>query len=55
MTLKQGIIILFVLLIGGMALPVPHGVRTALFVALVAYTALVLLGGGTQYILAMFE
>ena len=55
MTLEQGIIILFVLLIGGMALPVPHGFRTALFVALVAYSALVLVGGGMEYLLSMFQ
>jgi len=55
MTLLQGVIAVFVLLIGGIALPVSHGFRTVLFVALVAYTALVLVLGGTEYFLAMFD
>jgi hypothetical protein len=55
MTLKQFLIALFVALVVGLALPVSNGVRTALFVALVAFAALLLIGGGTQYIISLFD
>ena len=55
MTLKQFLIVLFVALVVGIALPVSSGVRTALFVALVAFAALLLIGGGTQYIISLFD
>jgi uncharacterized membrane protein YccC len=55
MTLKQFLIALFVALVVGLVLPVSSGVRTALFVALVAFTALLLIGGGTQYLISLFD
>ncbi len=55
MTPKQLLIALFVALVVGLILPVSSGIRTALFVALVAFVALALIGGGTQYIIGLFN
>jgi uncharacterized membrane protein YccC len=55
MTLKQLLVALFVALMVGLVLPVSNGIRTALFVALVAFTALILIGGGTQYVISLFN
>jgi hypothetical protein len=55
MSLKQFLIAIFVLLVVGLVLPVSSGIRTAIFVALVAFIALLLIGGGTQYLLGLFH
>jgi hypothetical protein len=55
MTLKQFLIVLFVALAGGIMLPLSHGVRMALFLALTSLTALTVLGGGMQYMLRVFH
>jgi hypothetical protein len=54
MTASQLVISAFALLIAGLMLPLPSGVRSALFLALVALGALTFLGSGMQYITSMF-
>jgi hypothetical protein len=54
MTTAQFLIAAFALLIGGLLLPLPYGVRSSLFLALVAMTALTFLGGSMQYIIGLF-
>ena len=55
MTLKQFLIVLFVVLAGGVMLPLSYGVRMALFLALTSLGALTVLGGGMQYMLRAFH
>ena len=54
MTRSQLIIAAFALLIGGLLLPLGHGWRSALFLALIALTVLTFLGGGMQYFMGLF-
>ena len=55
MTLKQFLIVLFVVLAGGILLPLSHGVRMGLFLALTSLAALTVLGGGMQFMLRVFH
>jgi hypothetical protein len=55
MTLKQFLIVLFVVLAGGLMLPLSYGMRMALFLALTSLAALTVLGGGMQYMLRVFH
>jgi hypothetical protein len=55
MTLKQFLIVLFVVLVGGLMLPLSYGVRMTLFLALTSLAALTVLGGGMQYVLRAFH
>jgi hypothetical protein len=54
MTTTQFLIAVFALLIGGLLLPLPSGVRSGLFLALVALGVMTFLGGGMQYITGLF-
>jgi hypothetical protein len=54
MTLAQFLIALFAVLIGGLLLPLPHGARMGLVLALIALAVLSFLGGGMHYFLRMF-
>jgi hypothetical protein len=54
MTKQQLIVSAFVVLIIGLALPLGHGLRSAIFLLLVALTVMTLLGGGMQYVLSLF-
>jgi hypothetical protein len=45
---------IFALLIIGLMMPVPSGVRSALFLALVALGVLTFVGGAVQYLLGFF-
>jgi hypothetical protein len=54
MTTIQLLIAVFAVLIGGLLLPLPSGVRSGLFLALVAMAVLTFLGGGMQYITSLF-
>ena len=54
MTTIQLLIAAFALLIGGLLLPLPSGVRSGVFLALVAMAVLTFLGGGMQYITGLF-
>jgi hypothetical protein len=54
MTITDGILIAFALLIGGILLPVSSGVRSTLVLALIALTVLAALGGGMHYVLGFF-
>ncbi len=55
MTLAQFLISVFAVLIGGLLLPLPGGVRTILFMALIMLGVLTLIGGGAQYILSLVQ
>jgi hypothetical protein len=54
MTTAQFLIAAFALVIGGLLLPLPSGVRAALFLALIALTMMTFLGGGMQYLSSLF-
>jgi hypothetical protein len=55
MDTAQFLIAMFALLIGGLLLPLSSGLRSALFLALVALGVLTLLGGGVQYLISFFQ
>ena len=55
MTLQQFLVGLFAVLILGLLLPLPHGMRMALVLALVASIALAVVDGGVQYLLGLFD
>jgi hypothetical protein len=54
MTTTQLVIAAFALVLGGLLLPLPSGVRTALFLLLIGMAVLTFLGGGMQYIASLF-
>jgi hypothetical protein len=54
MTLSQFLIVLFAVVIGGLLLPLPHGARMALVLALIALAVLTFIGVGMHYFLRMF-
>jgi hypothetical protein len=54
MTTTQFVIAAFALVIGGLLLPLPSGVRAALFLALIALAMMTFLGGGMQYLSSLF-
>ena len=54
MTESELLIALFALLLAALLLPLPHGLRTALFLALAAVSALTFLGGGMRFLLSAF-
>ena len=54
MTTTQAIMSAFAVLLIGLALPLPSGIRSGLFLALVALAVLTFLGGGMHYITSMF-
>jgi hypothetical protein len=55
MTTAQLVIAVFALLIGGLLLPLSSGIRTALFLALIAIGVMTFLGGGMQYVMSLFD
>ena len=54
MTTTQAIMAAFAILLVGLALPLPSGIRSGLFLALVALAVLTFLGGGMHYITSRF-
>jgi hypothetical protein len=54
MTTTQIVMSAFAVLIGGLMLPLPSGIRSGLFLALVALAVLTFLGGGMHYITSLF-
>jgi hypothetical protein len=54
MTKTQIVMSAFALVIGGLMLPLPSGIRSGLFLLLVALAVLTFLGGGMQYITSLF-
>jgi hypothetical protein len=54
MTTTQAIMAAFAILLIGLALPLPSGIRSGLFLALVALAVLTFLGSGMHYITRMF-
>jgi hypothetical protein len=54
MTTAQLVIAAFALLIGGLLLPLGHGWRSAIFLALIALSVMTFIGGGMQYFLNLF-
>ena len=55
MTEKQLVILVGAVLLVGIVLPVSYAIRIGLFLALAALVAIVLIGGGTQYLIGMFD
>ena len=55
MTEAQLVIAAFALLVGGLCLPLPSGVRSGLFLALIALGVLTFIGGGMQYVIHLFH
>jgi hypothetical protein len=55
MTVTQFLFALFALLIVGLMLPLPYGVRMGLFLALIALGIMTFIGGGMHYILSPFR
>ena len=55
MTITQLLLIIFFVLLCGLALPLSYGKRMALFLALVVVAVLTFLGGGVQYFLGLFH
>lgn len=45
----------FAVLLGALMLPLPAGIRSALFLALIVLGVLTFLGGGAQYVLSFFR
>ena len=55
MTIIQGIVLVFALLIFGLMLPLPSGWRTALYLALIMLGVLTFIGGGVQYAISLVQ
>jgi hypothetical protein len=55
MTTTQLVMTAFALVIVGLMLPLPSGVRSGLFLALIALAVLTLLGGGMHYFASLFR
>jgi len=49
------LIIVFIVLLAGQLLPLSYGQRMALFLALIVYAAIVLIGGGMSYLMNQFD
>jgi hypothetical protein len=54
-TTTEFLVAAFAVLIIGVLLPFPSGVRSALVLALIALSVLTLLGGGMQFLLSYFQ
>ncbi|MGE5269680.1 MAG: hypothetical protein ACM3JG_08420 [Thiohalocapsa sp.] len=55
MTTAQFIIAAFAVLLGGLLLPLSSGLRSALFLALIALVVMTFIGGGMQYVASLFQ
>lgn len=55
MAAPELLIAVFALLIIGLLLPVPSGVRSALFLALVVLGVLTFISGGVEYLIGYFQ
>ena len=55
MTTAQLIIAVFALLIGGLMLPLSYAARSFLFLLLIGLAVMTLVGGGMQYVKALFD
>ena len=55
MDTAEFLIAMFAVLIGALMLPLSSGLRSALFLALVALGVLTFLGGGMQYLVSFFQ
>ena len=55
MTLKQGLIALFAVLIIALMFPFSYGVRMAIFLVLTSLAVLTVLGGGMHYFISFFQ
>jgi hypothetical protein len=49
------LLIVFAVLVGGLLLPLPHGARMALFLALVVVSVLTFIGGGMHYLMSLLQ
>jgi hypothetical protein len=55
LTKTEIVVIAFALLLGGLLLPLSHGARSALVLALIALTIFTLVGGGLDYVMSLFR
>lgn len=55
MTTAEFVIAAFAVLIGGLLLPLGSGMRSALFLALIALVVVTIIGGGMQYVMSLFD
>ena len=55
LTKTEIVVAAFVLLLGGLLLPLSHGARSALVLALIALCVFTLVGGGMDYVASLFR
>lgn len=55
MPTEELLIAAFALLIGGLLLPLPHGARMTLILALIALGVMSFVGGGIQYLMSLTQ
>jgi hypothetical protein len=55
LTKTQIVVVAFVLLLGGLLLPLSHGARQTLVLALIALAVFTLVGGGLDYVTSLFR
>jgi hypothetical protein len=55
LTKTEIVVFAFALLLGGLLLPLSHGARSALVLALIALVVFTLVGGGMDYVANLFR
>jgi hypothetical protein len=55
MTVTEGLVCAFALLLAGLLLPLSYGMRMTLVLALIVLAVLSLLGGGAQYLVSLIH
>ncbi len=55
LTKTEIVVIAFALVLGGLLLPLSHGARSALVLALIALVVFTLIGGGMGYVMSLFQ
>ncbi len=52
---SEFVILVFVLLLAGLALPLSYGARMTIFMLLMGLVVMTLLGGGMHYVMSLFQ
>ena len=52
---SEFVVLVFVLLIGGLALPLSYAARMTIFMLLIGLIVMTMLGGGMQYLTGLFQ
>jgi len=55
LTKTEIVVAAFAVLLGGLILPLSHGARSALVLALIALSVFTLVGGGMDYVASLFR